>query len=81
MASRTTRSQHLVCLLVVAAAVTWLYSALLQPIAFTSHEGIYIYARTQQVAAEHEEVVRRRCGRARGLHLERDRDAVLRQRA
>lgn len=52
MASRTTRSQHLVCLLVVSVAVTWLYSALLEPIAFTSHEGIYIYARTQQVAVE-----------------------------
>ena len=52
MASRTTRSQHLVCLLVVAAAVTWLFSALLEPIAFTSHEGIYIYARTHQVAVE-----------------------------
>ncbi len=52
MARRTTQSQHLVCLLVVAAAVTWLFSALLEPIAFTRHEGIYIYARTQQVAVE-----------------------------
>lgn len=52
MASRTTRSQHLICLLVIAVAVTWLYSALLEPVAFTSHEGLYVFARTQQVASE-----------------------------
>lgn len=52
MASRTTWSQHLIGLLVVAVAVTWLYSALLEPVAFASHEGIYVFARTQQVAVE-----------------------------
>lgn len=52
MAHPTTWSQHLIGLLVVAAAVTWLFSALLEPIAFTSHEGLYVFARTQQVAVE-----------------------------
>ncbi len=43
---------NVLSLLVVACAVTWLFSPTLEPTCFTSHEGIYTYARTQQVAKE-----------------------------
>ena len=52
MASRTTWSQHILPLFVVACAATWLFSALLEPQAFASHEGVYVYARTHQIAVE-----------------------------
>lgn len=48
----STSNGHTLSLLVVACAVTWLFSPTIEPTAFASHEGIYTYARTQQVAKE-----------------------------
>lgn len=48
----STSKGHILPLLVVACAITWLFSPTVEPTAFASHEGIFTYARTQQEAKE-----------------------------
>lgn len=52
MRGRAGRAGHVVGILVVVAAAVYLFSALLAPQAFVSHENLYVYIRADQVAQE-----------------------------